>query len=64
VRIDVTHAHLWDITAVGALDKVVLRFRREGATVEVIGMNQASATMVDKLALHDKPGADTVVLAH
>ncbi|MGE3271372.1 MAG: SulP family inorganic anion transporter [Chloroflexota bacterium] len=64
VRIDVTHAHLWDITAIGALDKVVLKFRREGADIEIIGMNQASATIVDKLALHDKPGADEVLLAH
>ena len=64
VRIDVTHAHLWDITAVGALDKVVLKFRREGATVEVIGMNEASATIVDKLALHDKPGADALLATH
>ena len=64
VRIDVTHAHLWDITAVGALDKVVLKFRREGADVEVLGMNEASSTIVDKLALHDKPGTDELLLAH
>jgi SulP family sulfate permease len=37
VRIDVSRAHFWDITAVSALDKVVLKFRREGAEVEVIG---------------------------
>ncbi len=64
VRIDVTHAHLWDITAVGALDKIVLKFRREGAEVEIIGMNEASTTIVDKLALHDKPGADELLVAH
>jgi SulP family sulfate permease len=44
VVIDVTHAHFWDITAVGALDKAVLKFRKAGATVEVIGLNEASAT--------------------
>jgi SulP family sulfate permease len=57
VTIDVSGAHLWDLSAVGALDKVVLRFRRDGAEVEVVGLNHASATMVDKLAIHDKPGA-------
>ncbi|MEO9101718.1 MAG: SulP family inorganic anion transporter [Burkholderiaceae bacterium] len=57
VRIDVSRAHFWDITAVSALDKVVLKFRREGAAVEVIGLDQASATLVDRFALHDKPGA-------
>jgi sulfate permease, SulP family len=50
-------AHFWDITAVSALDKVVLKFKREGTEVEVIGLNEASATMVDRFAVHDKPGA-------
>ncbi|MDO8250263.1 MAG: SulP family inorganic anion transporter [Rhodoferax sp.] len=57
VRIDVGRAHFWDITAVSALDKVVLKFKREGTEVEVIGLNEASATMMDKFAIHDKPGA-------
>jgi sulfate permease, SulP family len=57
VRIDVRRAHFWDLTAVNALDKVVLKFRREGAEVEVTGLNEASATLVDRLGLHDKPGA-------
>ena len=57
VAIDVSRAHFWDITAVSALDKVVLKFKREGAKVEVIGLDEASATMVDRFAVHDKPGA-------
>ncbi len=57
VRIDVSRAHFWDITAIGALDKVVLKFKREGALVEVLGLNEASATMVDRFAVHDKPDA-------
>lgn len=57
VVIDLSHAHFWDITAVGALDKVVLKFRREGTTVEVIGMNEASETIVDRFGEHDKPEA-------
>ncbi len=64
VRIDVGHAHFWDYTAVGALDKVVLKFRREGKEVEVMGMNEASATLVDKLAVHDKPDALDRMLEH
>ena len=55
VRIDVSRAHFWDLSAVGALDKVVLKFRREGTQVELIGMNEASATLVDRLGVHDKP---------
>ena len=64
VQIDLTHAHLWDITAVGSLDKVVLKFRREGVPVEVIGLNTASATLVDKFAVHDKDAADDLLLGH
>jgi sulfate permease, SulP family len=47
VRIDLSAAHLWDITAVGALQNVVTRMRRHGTRVEVVGLNQASATLVD-----------------
>ncbi|WP_018389566.1 SulP family inorganic anion transporter [Ancylobacter sp. FA202] len=56
VVIDLTHAHFWDITSIGALDKAVLKFRKAGASVEVIGLNEASATMVDRFAIHDKDG--------
>lgn len=54
IMIDVSRSHLWDITAVGALDKIVLKFRSSGAQVEVRGFNRASADMIDKFALHDK----------
>jgi SulP family sulfate permease len=64
VTIDVSHAHLWDYTAVGALDKVVLRFRRQGVTVNVVGMNQASATLVDRLGVYDKSDAVELSVGH
>ena len=64
VVIDLTHAHFWDITSVSALDKVVLKFRREGTEVEVIGLNEASATIVDRFAVHDKPGAVDNLMGH
>ena len=49
VAIDVAGAHLWDVTAVAALDKAAARFRAAGATVEVVGLNRASATLVERL---------------
>jgi SulP family sulfate permease len=64
VSIDVSRAHFWDITAVSALDKVVLRFRREGTEVEVIGLNEASATLVDRFAVHDKDGSPDLITDH
>lgn len=64
VIIDVSHAHFWDLTAVSALDKVVLKFRREGTGVEILGLNEASATLVDRLGVHDKSDALERLLAH
>jgi SulP family sulfate permease len=64
VVIDVSQAHFWDISAVGTLDKAILKFRREGTEVEVVGLNEASASMVDRYAIHDKPGAEAQLGAH
>jgi len=64
VIIDVSGAHIWDISSVQALDMAVLKFRRDGAEVEIIGMNEASETLVDRLAVHDKPGAIDDLMAH
>ena len=54
VKIDLTHAHLWDQSAIAAIDKVVLNFRRNGTAVDLVGLNEASATLIDKLAIHNK----------
>jgi len=60
VVIDLARAHFWDLTAVAAIDKVVMRLRRAGAEVRVVGLNEASATLVDRLGRFDKaePAAD------
>lgn len=55
VVIDLNRAHFWDITAVSALDKAVIKFRREGAEVEVRGLNEASETIIDRFGVFDKP---------
>lgn len=64
VVIDLTRAHFWDVTSVSALDKVVIKFRREGIEVEIVGLNEASATIVDRFAVHDKPEAVEKLMAH
>ncbi len=64
VTIDVSGAHIWDISSVAALDMIVLKFRREGAEVEIIGLNEASETIVDNLAVYDEPGAMDKLLSH
>ena len=55
VVIELHRAHFWDITSVTALDKVVVKFRREGAEVELKGLNEASRTIIDRFGIHDKP---------
>jgi SulP family sulfate permease len=64
VTIDVTAAHFWDISGIGALDKIVARLRRDGSPVDVVGYNQASADLVDRFALHDKTGFQLGVVPH
>ncbi|KGX84956.1 SulP family inorganic anion transporter [Pontibacillus marinus] len=54
VVIDFSKSHVWDDSAVGAIDKVVMKFREQGKEVEVIGLNDASSQLVSKLAVHDK----------
>jgi sulfate permease, SulP family len=62
--IDVHAAHVWDISAVAALDRVVLKARARGRSVEVVGLNAASSTLVERFGQHDKPGAPAVTGPH
>ncbi|MDN3649239.1 SulP family inorganic anion transporter [Reinekea marina] len=55
VEIDLSRAHFWDITAVESLDKVVVKFKREGTDVNVVGLNEASETIVDRFGKLGKP---------
>jgi SulP family sulfate permease len=64
VVLDLSRAHVWDHSAVAAIDKAVLRFRRRGVEVELVGLNEASATLLSRLAVHDKPGAPTMAPGH
>ncbi len=48
VVIDLTHAHIWDITSVNMLNNVVQKFKAQNIEVEVIGLNQASSTLIDQ----------------
>lgn len=61
VRLDLSHAHFWDITAIEALDRIVNKFRCNGIAVEISGLNRASATLIEKYATHDKADASAPV---
>lgn len=62
--LDLGQAHVWDLSAVAAIDKAVMRFRRRGVEVELVGLNEASATLISRLAVHDKPGAVAMATGH
>jgi SulP family sulfate permease len=64
VNLDVTHAHFWDTTSINALDKVVIKFRQQGTTVELIGLNPASKAIVERLAIYDRDDAASAASAH
>ncbi|RYZ92047.1 MAG: SulP family inorganic anion transporter, partial [Moraxellaceae bacterium] len=64
VVIDLQHAHFWDVTAVAALDKVVFKWRKQGVLVDVIGLNQASTTIVDRFGEHHKTDKVQDVMSH
>lgn len=55
IIIDVSRAHFWDISAVYALDKAVIKLRNTGKEVEVVGQNEATRTIIDRFGIHDKP---------
>jgi SulP family sulfate permease len=50
VVIDLTTAHIWDASTVAALDAVIFKYENRGSVVEVIGANEYSIAMRDRLA--------------
>jgi sulfate permease, SulP family len=49
VEIDLTNAHFWDVSAVDALNKISDKLSKNGIKVEIIGLNQASTTIINKV---------------
>ncbi len=64
VEIDMSGAHLWDVTGVAAVDKVVFRYRRQGAKVVVSGMNTAAQTLVTRVGRHGREHLPAGLGAH
>ncbi|WP_374516808.1 SulP family inorganic anion transporter [Brevundimonas sp.] len=64
VEIDLSDAHLWDLTGVAAVDKVVFHYRRQGAEVHVTGMNAAARTLVERVGKFEKMHLPAGAAAH
>ncbi|PLT33707.1 SulP family inorganic anion transporter [Bacillus sp. V5-8f] len=56
IVIDFSNSHVWDDSAVGAIDKVVLKYNENGKTVQIFGLNKDSSALIEKLAVYNKPG--------
>jgi sulfate permease, SulP family len=50
VIIDMTRSHVWDASTVAALDAITTKYAQRGKTATIVGMNDASAAMHDRLA--------------
>ncbi|MFF2450510.1 SulP family inorganic anion transporter [Neobacillus sp. NPDC058068] len=55
IDIDFSHAHLWDDSAIGAIDKIVLKYQQNGVMVNLKGLNVDSAKLLDKLTVQTTP---------
>lgn len=50
IVIDLTTSHLWDASTIAALDSVEDKYRHYGKNVEVIGLNEASQNMRNRMS--------------
>ncbi|GIO02565.1 sodium-independent anion transporter [Brevibacillus halotolerans] len=57
IIIDFSKAHIWDDSAVGAIDKVVLKYYEGHNKVTIKGLNSSSKKIVDRLAVYHDPNA-------
>ncbi|WP_413305451.1 SulP family inorganic anion transporter [Bacillus sp. 1P10SD] len=64
IELDLSNAHLWDDSAVGAIDKVVIKYHQNGVKVNLKGVNTESNKLLEKIAVHNKPGGLEKVAGH
>jgi MFS superfamily sulfate permease-like transporter len=64
VDLDLSQTHLWDDSAVGAIDKIVIKYHQNGVKVNLIGLNNDSHKLLTELAVHNKPGGLEKVANH
>ncbi|CQR46520.1 Bicarbonate transporter BicA [Paraliobacillus sp. PM-2] len=57
IELDLSQTHLWDDSAVGAIDKIVLKYKENGQKVNIVGLNQESNALVERRAIFDKVNA-------
>jgi len=61
IAIDFTKAHVWDDSAVGAIDKIVIKLHENKNNVTINGLNASSKKIVERLAEYDDTDAKVMV---
>ncbi|MEH7303313.1 SulP family inorganic anion transporter [Neobacillus drentensis] len=64
IDLDLSKAHLWDDSAVGAIDKVFIKYHQNGVKVTLKGLNTESNKLLERIAVHNKPGGLEKVANH
>lgn len=64
VDIDFSKVKIWDESAVDAIDRVVIKFHKNGVKANLIDMNEECIALVDKIAIHNKEGGLESVVGH
>lgn len=64
VDLDLSNAHIWDDSAVAAIDKVVIKYHQNGVKVNLKGLNTESNKLLEKIAVHNKPGGLEKAASH
>ena len=49
ITIDLSSAHIWDQSGVAALDQIIRKFRNGGSVVEVVGLNEESLNLFERI---------------
>lgn len=60
IVIDFTESHIWDDSAVGAIDKIRLKYAESQNEVTLIGLNESSQRMLHQLAVFPENTAKSV----
>ncbi|MCU4787282.1 SulP family inorganic anion transporter [Bacillus cereus] len=55
IVIDFSNMHVWDDSAVGAIDKVVIKYQENQNIVTITNLNSSSKKLVEKLAVYNNP---------
>lgn len=64
VDIDLSRVRIWDESAVDSIDKVVIKFHKNGIKTNLMGMSTQCLELIDRMSVHNKAGKFDMVSDH